>query len=368
LLLLLAHCDRPANDASDTGGAGGADTGGTGGAATPSGVGGAAPADSGPAPPIADASVPAPAVPDAAEPSDGPPARPDRGSMPAGPGKIVLVAGGGNGGDGTPAAMASTNKPFGVVTDPLNGDVYIAEYGGHKIRRIDDKGIITTVMGAGATGPGSKITLGQPHNLLFQPNSHNLFVGDTFAGRVIKMDTTTGESVVFAGRGTQVAPGFGSAYCLAFDAAGERLYVTGGGVTIIDLKTLAVSRVNTGTPRVIAVDSKNNLYLGGGGSLRMANPAGMISEVMGSGGLAAPKHLFTDLDDNVIITDTESNTIRKYVVATRSVVKIAGGGAGALGGDPNQARLARPHGAFVDGQGRIWIADSFNNRVLRIEY
>jgi DNA-binding beta-propeller fold protein YncE len=264
--------------------------------------------------------------------------------------------------------MASTNRPFGTVVDPLNGDVYIAEYGGHKVRRIDDKGIITTVMGAGATGPGGKITLGQPHNLLFQPNTHNLFVADTFANRVIKMDTTTGESAVFAGSGTQVAPNFGNAYCLAFDATGEHLYVTGSGVTIIDLKSLAVTRVNTATPRVIAVDSKNNLYLGGGASLRVADTMGRITDVMGSGGLAAPKHLSIDLDDNVIIADTESDTIRKWVAASKTVVKIAGGGSGMLGGAPEMAQLSRPHGAFVDGQGRLWISDSFNNRVLRIDH
>jgi len=140
---------------------------------------------------------------DAGQPPDsgGSDAKGARPPTPSRPGKIVLVAGGGSGGDGTPALMASTNKPFGAVTDPINGDVYIAEYGGHKIRRIDDKGIISTVMGAGATGPGAKITLGRPHNLLFQPNTRNLFVGDTFAGRVIKMDAATGESVVFAVKG-----------------------------------------------------------------------------------------------------------------------------------------------------------------------
>jgi DNA-binding beta-propeller fold protein YncE len=255
--------------------------------------------------------------------------------------------------------MASTNKPFGAVVDPLNGDVYIAEYGGHKVRRIDDKGIISTVMGAGATGPGGKITLGQPHNLLFQPNSHILFVADTFAGRVIRQDTTTGDAEVFAS-------GLGTAYCLAFDPTGEHLYVNNGSV--IDVKTKTTTKVGIGSPRVIAVDSKKNLYFGGGASLSVADPMGKISAVMGATGLSAPKHLFADLDDNVIIADTESNTIRKYVLATRSVVKVAGGGSGMLDGDPNMAKLARPHGVFVDGQGRLWIADSFNDRVLRVDY
>jgi DNA-binding beta-propeller fold protein YncE len=285
----------------------------------------------------------------------------DRPTMSTGPGKIILIAGGGNGGDGSPAAMASTNKPFGTVVDPLSGDVYIAEYGGHKVRRIDDKGMISTVMGAGATGPGAMITLGQPHNLIFQPHTHNLFVADTFAGRVIRMDTTTGQSEVFVS-------GLGTAYCLAFDPTGDHLYVDTGGVTIFDVKTKTSTKVNVATPRVIAVDSKSNLYIGGGASLQMVDPMGKVSAVMGSGGLSAPKHLFIDLDDNPIIADTESNTVRRYVVATKSLVKIAGGGTGMPGGSPDMVQLMRPHGVFVDAQGRIWISDSFNDRVLRIDY
>jgi streptogramin lyase len=300
------------------------------------------------------------------------PSKPERPPMPGGPGKIVLVAGGGNGGDGTPAVMASTTRPFGAVTNPINGDVYISEVGGgNRIRRIDDKGIISTVIGPGASGPGAEMRLNQPHNLLFQPGTNILFIGDTFAGRVVRLDTMTGEVSVFAGSGSNVAPNVGRTYCLAFDAAGENLYVTGSGVTIINLKTKEVSRVNTATPRVIAVDSKKNLYLGGGNNLRVANPAGMIMEVMGSGGLAAPKHLSVDLDDNVIITDTESDTIRKWVAATKTVVKIAGtgqSGTGTLDGPPELAAFRRPHGAYVDEKGRIWIADSFNNRVVRIDY
>lgn len=309
---------------------------------------------------------------DAGPSSDsGPAPLADRPPMTSGPGKIVLVAGGGSGGDGSPALMARLDRPFGAVTDPVTGELYIAEQGSNKIRKVDAQGMISTVVGAGASGSGGQLSLQQPHNLLFQPNTRNLFIGDTFAERVIKYDAATGQATVFAGRGSNVAPGVGRTYCLSFDAAGEHLYVTGGGVTIINLQTMAVTRVNTTTPRVIAVDSKKNVYLGAGNSLRVANAAGMVSDVMGSGGLNAPKHLSVDLDDNVIITDTESDTIRKYVIATRTVVKIAGtggGGAGMLGGSPLLAEFGRPHGAYVDAQGRIWIADSFNNRIVRIDY
>ena len=381
LTLVLAGCGQPATDPTPgSGGAGGtapsrSDGGSGGGGAPIGGGGGAASGGSSSTAGAGDASGGSPGAGGAAAGGSGADAdagasgtgggagKPDGPPPASGPAKIVLVAGGGNGGDGTPAVMASTSKPFGAVVDPLNGDVYIAEYGGHKVRRIDDKGIISTVMGAGATGPGGKITLGQPHNLLFQPNSHILFVADTMAGRVIRMDTTTGESTVFMS-------GLGTIYTVGFDPSGEHLYLNTGGISIVDLKTMMTTKVNTASPRVFAVDSKKNVYLAGGPNLRVADAAGKIADVMGSAGLSAPKGLFADLDDNVVIADTESGTIRKYVIATKTVVKIAGGGGGkgTLDGAPEMAGLARPHGVFVDGQGRIWIADSFNDRVLRIDH
>jgi streptogramin lyase len=371
LALFLAGCGQSGKTSNPgAGGSAGAAAGGSGGGGGGGGAGGGSGGAGGSGgsggQPAADAASGGTQGSDAGAPAAdaGPAGTPDRGPMPTGPGKIVLIAGGGNGGDGTPAAMASTSMPFGTVVDPMNGDVYIAEYGGHKVRRIDDKGMISTVMGAGATGPGAKITLGMPHNLLFQPNTRNLFVADTFAGRVVKMDAATGDSAVFA-------TGLGTAFCLSFDPTGEHLYVSGSGLTIIDLKTMAMTKMAINPSRVIAMDSKKNLYFGGGADLQVIDPAGKISAVPGSGGLAMPKHLFVDLDDNVIIADTESNTIRKYVVASKMVVKIAGTGAagtGTLGGSPEMAQFTRPHGVFVDAQGRIWISDSFNNRVLRIDY
>jgi sugar lactone lactonase YvrE len=293
--------------------------------------------------------------------------------QPTGPGKVVLIAGGGSGGDGSPAAMAKVNTPFGAVADPLNGDIYIAEYGGGHVRRVDDKGMISTVMGSGAPGPGGTITLGQPHNLIFQPSSHVLFVADTFAGRVIRLDTATGEAAVFAGRGTQLATNAGTIYCLGFDPTGENLYLSSGGVTVINLQTKAVKSLGMPTPGILAIDSKKNLYsVTGryGTALRVADAAGAAMNVMGGGGLAGPKGMAIDLDDNVILAETENGTITRWSATTRTITKLAGGGGGAgmLGGAPTMAGLGRPHGVAVDSQGRILIADSFNNRVLRIEY
>jgi DNA-binding beta-propeller fold protein YncE len=352
--------------------------GGGSGGGSPANDGASSGTGGGPAPSFADAAAGIDAAQTVAAADAGlPPADTGGGGprppQPGGPGKIVLIAGGGNGGDGSPAAMAKVNTPFGVAADPLDGAIYIAEYGGGHVRRVDGQGIISTVMGSGAMGPGGSITLGQPHNLVFQPHSHILFVADTFAGRVIRMDTATGEAAVFAGRGTPVAANAGTIYCLAFDPAGENLYLSAGGVTVINIQSKAVKTLGMPTPGILALDSKKNLYAvtgRNGTALRVVDPAGAAMNVMGGGGLAAPKGIAIDLDDDVILAETESGTITRWSATTRTITKLAGGGGGTgmLGGAPAMAGLNRPHGVSVDGQGRILIADSFNNRVLRIDY
>jgi DNA-binding beta-propeller fold protein YncE len=306
--------------------------------------------------------------PDATSAGDGPDsAHVDAGSSMGdagtiGPAKIVLIAGG-------------FMMPFGVAVDPVARDLYVADYGDNTVRRIDASGMAATVVGPGASGPGAMVTLTRPHDVLFQPGTRNLFIADTFAGRVLRMDAATGNVTVFAGPAGKVPAG-GMTFCLAFDAAGTLLYfIASGGITVVDLKTETVkSTLNYANPRVIAVDSKGTLYAvkntgTASATLQVVDATGNGTDVVGGGPLAAPKHITVDRDDNVVIADTESHTIRKYVVATKTLVLVAGtgtAGTGILDGPPAMAQLRRPHGVFVDAMSRILIADSFNGRVLGI--
>jgi len=284
------------------------------------------------------------------------------------------VAGGGNGGDGTPALMAKLNEPFGAAVDPMTGDIYIAEYLGGHVRRIDDKGVISTVVGVNATGPGGKITLKQPHDLLFQPGTRTLFVADTFDNRVFRMNAATGEITLFAGAGTQIDPGMSQAYCLAFDPGAKHIYITdtgGGKIISVDLASMAVTNIVTKQPRAIAIDSKGTIYVVAVNSnvLQKLDAGGTASDVVGM--LHAPKHLTIDADDNVVIADTEAGSIDTYFVATSKLVRIVGNGTmgtGTLGGPPENAQTMRTHGVVFDPLGRLYIADSLNNRLLRIEH
>jgi len=97
----------------------------------------------------------------------------------------------------------------------------------------------------------------------------------------------------------------------------------------------------------------------------------------GDGGPAAdalmngPKHLCVDRDNSVLIADAENNIVRRYLPATGTIERVAGtgkqGGDG-VGGAPEQCQLARPHGVTIHPvSGELYITDSYNDRILRIE-
>jgi hypothetical protein len=98
-------------------------------------------------------------------------------------------------------------------------------------------------------------------------------------------------------------------------------------------------------------------FSGDGGSARVAR-------------LRGPKHLCLDLEGNVIIADTDNHAIRKFLPRENRIVRVAGsgrkGGAGA-GGAPLEVELNNPHGVAVDRAGALFIVDTYNDRVLKIE-
>jgi hypothetical protein len=316
--------------------------------------------------------------------------------------RVVLFAGGGSGNDGVQATQAKLAQPFAVARDPASGDFYIAEYAGNRIRRVDGGGVISTVVGPGASGDAGRITLNQPHHILFPPGGGDLFIGDTFNSRLFRFDVKTGAVTPFAANA-----GFGKTFCLAFDPKGERLYVADTDnkrVRAVDLGTSAVTTVAgngmTGKPadgatatqaplvdpRAIAVDSKGNLYIleRDGNALRVVDTAGKIRTVAGTGQagnsgdggnalmatMNGPKHVGVDLADDVLIADTENHVVRKLLVSQGKIVRVVGTGTqGAAGvpGPPAGVELARPHGVFVAPDGKLYLSDSLNNRVLRLE-
>lgn len=318
--------------------------------------------------------------------------------------KIVLVVGEG------------LNEPFGVDFDKA-GNAYIVEMSGHRVSVLDPSGKLAPLAGTGkkglVDGPGDKAEFNGPHHLLVGPDGQ-IWVADTWNNCVRKVDPATKAVSRVAGSGVKGSSGdggpaaqaqFGGIYCIAFDAPMERLFICD-----LDFRKIRVMNVKTGIvthfagngqkgvpaegeaaatqplqdPRAVACDSKGNVYIleRGGHALRVVGVDGRIRTVAGTGkaGLAdgpglqaqmnGPKHISIDANDDVLIADAESNTVRRYSPKDGSVRRVAGNGkkgAEGLGGAPAACGLARPHGVRTHpATGEIWITDTYNHRVLRI--
>lgn len=318
--------------------------------------------------------------------------------------KIVLVVGEG------------LHEPFGVDFDKA-GNAYIAEMSGHRISVLDETGRLTPLAGNGqkgfADGPGDQARFNGPHHLLVGPEG-DVWVADTWNNCVRRIDPKskivtraagTGEKGFAGDGGPAVRAQFGGIYCIAFDAPMERLFIVD-----LDHRRIRVMALKTGIvttfagngqkgvpkdgepavsqplvdPRAVACDSKGVVYIleRGGHALRAVGVDGRIRTVAGTGkaGLAdgpalqgqmnGPKHISIDANDDVLIADAESQTVRRYRAKDGALERVAGTGkkgADGLGGAPASCGLNRPHGVRAHpSTGEIWITDTYNHRVLRI--
>ena len=292
-------------------------------------------------------------------------------------GKIRTLAGNGiqsTSGDGAAAIAASLNTPVGVAVDSV-GNVYAADAGNNRIRRISPPGIITTIAGtgtAGATGdsgPATSATLNGPTALVVDSHG-NIFIADQGNNRIRKVDAK-GIITTVAGTGTAGSAGDGGPATaaqlnvpdgVALDSAGN-LYIadrnnycvrkvdSNGVITTIagigvqgfsgdgGPATAATMRWPTG----IAVDGAGNVIFGdlNNGRIRMVDPYGVITTIAGTGtlsysgdgGLATaatlggvvPSGLALGPGGVVYFTDYANMVVRKLVPNAPSQVKIVFG-------------------------------------------
>lgn len=334
--------------------------------------------------------------------------------------KATVIAGGGATADAAPALEVKLNEPFGVDFDAA-GAMYIVELAGNRVRKLSKDGIVTTVAGTGKKGssgdggPALQAEFNGPHHLLVGPEG-DIYVADTWNNCVRKIEVKTGRVVRVAGTGEKGHAGdggpavqakMGSVFCIAFDAKKEHLFVMdldSRRVRKVVLKTGQISTVAgngqkglpkdgepavsqpLADPRAVAVDSKGRVYIleRGGHALRMVDAAGRIHTVAGTGkpGLSGdggpaleaqmngPKHISVDDQDDVLIADAETNTVRKYCPKDGRMLRICGTGkkgAGVSGGAAESFELSRPHGVMQGPDGALYITDSYTHRIIRVK-
>lgn len=318
-------------------------------------------------------------------------------------------------GDGGAATAAQIDNPFGVVRGP-DGALWICEYTGQRIRKVNADGTIQTMAGTGKTGytgdggPALQATFNLPHEIRFDQEG-NYYLTDMKNHAIRRVDAKTGVITTFAGNGTEGYSGDGGPadkaqlkqpHSLQFGADGS-LYICDIGNHVIrkvDMKTGIISTfAGTGKPgptpdgvpiagtplkgpRSLDVDKEGNLWLAtreGNQVFKLDLKAGKIFHVAGTGKsgftgnggpakeatLSGPKGIAIDAEGNVWLADCESHTIRVVDVKSGKLELVAGNGKKGNGGDgdPLQCEMARPHGVFVDADGSVFIGDSEAHRV-----
>ena len=163
---------------------------------------------------------------------------------------------------------------------------------------------------------------------------------------------------------------------------GDITTVAGGGVGDGGRPTLAA----IGSPAGVAIDSRGDIYIADGATHRIRKvdiERNMISTVAGTGNpgfsgdggpaaaaaLSSPYGLAFDDDDNLYIADSGNHRIRKIDTATGTIITVAGSGSPGFEGDDGSsldAAFHAPHGVDVDDDGNIFIADTLNNRIRRV--
>ena len=266
-------------------------------------------------------------------------------------------------GDGGPAREAQLNNPFGVVRGP-DGCIWFCEYTGQRIRRIRKDGILETVAGNGKTGfegdGGSALqaSFNQPHEIRFD-RIGDLYVVDMQNHVVRKIEMSTGIIRTVVGTGKPGYQGDGGPADRAMLRQPHSIqFGPDGSLYICDIGNHVIRRVN--------MDSGVIETFAGTGR---AGPTPDAAPIVGTP-LNGPRSIDFDSQGDMWLATREGNQVFRLRMKEGRYEHIAGTGKSGTAGDGGLAKAAElkgPKGIAIDGSGNIWLADTENHKVRRID-
>lgn len=261
--------------------------------------------------------------------------------------------------DGTGPA-ARFNQPAGVAVLPNGSLIYVSELGGHVIRRVTAAGVVTTLAGlpyvpGDTNGTGTAARFQEPAGLAVD-STGNVFVAD-FGNHLIRRVTPAGVVSTFAGssgltgstNGVGPAARFWGPYGLAIDTTNQVFVADFYNQTIRRITTSgSVSTFAGAAGQVGAIDSS-------GSSARFFYPAALAVDAAGSIYVA-------DYANHLVRRISSAGVVRTLAGSPGAA------GAGAVDGLANAARFRNPRGIAVEPSGaRVYLADTENNAVRTVE-
>lgn len=262
-------------------------------------------------------------------------------------------------GDNGPSTSAQLDHPQGIALDSSN-NVFIADTNNNVVRRIDhSSGVITTIAGTGAAGyagdgqVATSATLNRPMGLSFNSNG-DLFVADYGNHAIRKIAVSTSVITTVAGTGTAGFSGDGAAATSATLAYPADVVANSSDLYVADSGNHRVRKIaSDGTITTIAGNGTAG-YTGDGGSATSAE-------------LSSPQGIAVNSSGDLYIADYSSNVVRKVSNGTISTVVGDGtSGYSGDGGKATDAELVVPSGVAFDSVGNLYIADAGNNVIRKV--
>ncbi|MBX5480522.1 MAG: hypothetical protein IRZ16_01545 [Myxococcaceae bacterium] len=292
-------------------------------------------------------------------------------------GTICTIAGTGKAALGGEKLQATATPLYLAedVTAGSDGLLYVMDWNNHRVRRLNADGTLETIIGSGELGDGQDgnaltVALNHPTDVSFDP-SGTMYLAAWHNSKVMRYDAESGELVRVAGTGKR---SFGGDNGPATEA-------------ILDL------------PVTVAFRDDGNMYIAdqANARIRMVDGAGVITTVVGRGthgfsgdngpaieaelkapvGQAASPagKIVLDAQDNLIIADSGNNRVRRVDAKTWTITTIAGVGGEPTGeanvggdnGPATDAHLARPTDVAVGPDGSIYIADTDNSCIRKVD-
>ncbi|MCB9680119.1 MAG: hypothetical protein H6733_01485 [Alphaproteobacteria bacterium] len=260
----------------------------------------------------------------------------------------------GSNGDDLPALETLLYFPTALTWSP-QGRLVIDDFNNMRIRELQDDGTLVTLAGSGFHAyaipgdPARSSPLENPVDISFLPDGR-LLISELHAARILVLEDD-GTLGVIAGTGQ---PGF-----------------SGNGGPAVDAELSESAGVATDTDgRIYVADTDNDC-------LRVVDTDGSIrvllgdddGTVVGDTALSSPQRVRVQ-DDRLLVADTRNHTVRALDLTTGNIRVVAGTGAPGFSGDggpAEQAALFDPYSAVFGPDGSIYIADSGNHRIRKVD-
>jgi sugar lactone lactonase YvrE len=285
--------------------------------------------------------------------------------------------------EGTTPSATWLNLPIDMTVAP-DGRLFFIDWNNHRVREIGEDGLVRTVVGSGflgdgPEGPATSTALNHPTNITFDPSDPTqLYVAAWHNSRIERVDLTTDQLEFECGTGARAFGGDGGpAKTAKLDLPASIVFDDDGSILVSDAANQLIRRIDpegvidtvAGTLPTVSESGETTVratgWSGDGG------PALSATFNFGWGQKGYPAGRIHKAGRTLYVADSYNHVVRKIDLDTWQIDHVAGTGltpgVAGDGGAAATAQLNFPTDVDVDAAGNLYIADTFNHCVRKVD-